>query len=60
MTAISAEDARLFAQLIGSMLISPRWPESDDFKRGAKEYADSMVAYLDYLIEDETEGDIAA
>ena len=60
MTAISAEDARLFAQLIGSMLISKGYPESDEFKRGAKQYADHMVAYLDYLIDDDHEGDIAA
>lgn len=60
MTAISAEDAKLFAQLIGSMLIGPGYPESDEFKRGAKQYADHMVAYLDYLITDEQEGEQAA
>ena len=60
MTAISAEDAKLFAQLIGSMLIGPGYPESEDFKRGAKQYHEHMVAYLDYLITHDQEGEKAA
>ena len=50
---VNAAEALAFTEQIASMIVSARYPESDDFKRGAKQMHDHIHSYLTSLISQE-------